>query len=960
MNSNNYANGYLKAIVPGNSTPQEIIPLINLSTPGAAINPSNWIRVNGRFKATGNETQITLGTFQVSQLLIVDPQGSPNNAYYFVDNVSLSQVPDAGPNKVYCGNGVVLGESNTCGLPQGLTTTYSWSPTTGLSNASILNPIASPSVTTLYTLSVKIGDLDPYTSTVTVTVPNGPIAPLIISPSGPLSICPNEGVTLTASGGPSSTYTWSNNVVGGYNITPNPYSITFNTTRTFTVTSNAGGCIATATKLVTVNPNPVITITSSPNTSSNNPICAETPVILSATSNLSGTTYSWHQGGSTINTSTVFPVTSPSQSYVVTGTSNNCSASRNFTVFVKPKPNSFSITSNSPVCQGQSASLAVAPVQSGVTYTWSPGGGTGSSLTTTGPINTATTYTATATLNGCIRSNTATITATPAPNLQVSPATCNGNGTLTFTASGASTYTWIPTGGAWPGPVSITSSSIYTTPTGSTATNFIVATNNGCGVSNVNISANPSCCRSYFVNGNGYKDETNPSGETAVIVLDSNNPGWPDYHLIDAGGGQVTFDGIYLVTCPLKLVNGTFEFAPGTELYFDAMNFSTTATVCSDFGLDDYYNFLQFGEEYGDEVIVEMNSAKFAATCGQMWGGMYAKSNVMVTCNSSTIRDAYIGMAFHSECLMEPNTAYYINDSDFTDNIIGLWDHNRLEAPTFPNPVYITNSRFTAQFPLPWTYQAFDYASTGVYFGLSYPYTDIDYSQAKYSDNTFTGLRDYGMAGHANQVVIGPNNYFENIGYAAIAVDGGGQNGLVTIDNNIINITPDWVIQGVPTTNPVLASDIVVGIEANYETIIQNNNIFGGVTPTYPGGFGTVASPSMIGVYSWENPVRTLINTNIFHNLNEGVSSDYSSPYGLGINNNQFTDVLNGVFLRGASSNSSFRPSIGCNSFVRDAAADPLVGIGTDINAWLSDLYVYNGNFIGNGNDFSYLDNGAG
>src|SRR5690606_23889973 len=85
-----------------------------------------------------------------------------------------------------------------------------------------------------------------------------------------------------------------------------------------------------------------------------------------------------------------------------------------------------------------------------------------------------------------------------------------------------------------------------------------------------------------------------------------------------------------------------------------------------------------------------------------------------------------------------------------------------------------------------------------------------------------------------------------------------------------------------------------------------------------------------------------------------------ASPYGLGINNNQFVDVLNGVLLRGASTISSFRPIISCTTSQRASAADPLVGIGTDINAWLSDLYVYNGNFIGNGNNFSDLDYNAG
>jgi hypothetical protein len=58
--------------------------------------------------------------------------------------------PGAGPDKSICvaGNSTTLGQ----GLPfSGWT--YSWTPTTNLSNPNIYNPVASPTITRTYTFS---------------------------------------------------------------------------------------------------------------------------------------------------------------------------------------------------------------------------------------------------------------------------------------------------------------------------------------------------------------------------------------------------------------------------------------------------------------------------------------------------------------------------------------------------------------------------------------------------------------------------------------------------------------------------------------------------------------------------------------------------------------------------------------------------------------------------------------
>lgn len=79
--------------------------------------------------------------------------------------------------------------------------TYSWAPATGLSNASIANPVATPAATTTYTVTVSNG-VCATSANVTVTVNPVPGA-LTIAPAGPVSFCAGtvNGQSLTATGG---------------------------------------------------------------------------------------------------------------------------------------------------------------------------------------------------------------------------------------------------------------------------------------------------------------------------------------------------------------------------------------------------------------------------------------------------------------------------------------------------------------------------------------------------------------------------------------------------------------------------------------------------------------------------------------------------------------------------------------------------------------------------------------
>jgi len=83
---------------------------------------------------------------------------------------------------------------------------YRWTPATGLSNPNIAAPIASPFVTTTYTVTITDAQACTYVRRVTVTVMSSPVP--TISPSGIVRLCPGDSTILSAAPGFTS-YRWS-------------------------------------------------------------------------------------------------------------------------------------------------------------------------------------------------------------------------------------------------------------------------------------------------------------------------------------------------------------------------------------------------------------------------------------------------------------------------------------------------------------------------------------------------------------------------------------------------------------------------------------------------------------------------------------------------------------------------------------------------------------------------------
>ncbi|PKO96045.1 MAG: hypothetical protein CVU14_11245, partial [Bacteroidetes bacterium HGW-Bacteroidetes-9] len=146
-------------------------------------------------------------------------------------------VANAGPDVTIC-SGISAQLNGSGGV------LYSWSPTTGLNNPNIANPIASPTSTTTYTLTVTnaLGQC-PSSDQVVVTV--NPSPTITVNPVE-IEVCAGTSTTITASG--AQSYIWNPGGTASASITVSPAT---NTSYVVTGTGS-NGCTGNATATVIV------------------------------------------------------------------------------------------------------------------------------------------------------------------------------------------------------------------------------------------------------------------------------------------------------------------------------------------------------------------------------------------------------------------------------------------------------------------------------------------------------------------------------------------------------------------------------------------------------------------------------------------------------------------------------------------------------------------------------------
>jgi gliding motility-associated-like protein len=444
---------YAYAYIDAGCSPLSIIPSAQAVCPGSNVTLTApvgaatywWVGPAAGSIVSGQSTNVATvnkpGTYTVTMTTI----GSTPCTYALT-----ATMPGSLPGAVVTVNSTSICAGSSATLTASGALSYSWSPGGTIGNSITVTPGATIS----YSVTGDAGSGCPSTAVGTINV-----TPLPVVTVNSATVCGGSSATLTAQGG--TTYSWSN----GSNA--NPLINSPGATTSFIVTGTTNGCSGSTTANITVNPKPLVTVNSAT-------ICFGASTTLNASG---ASSYIWSDNSVG---SSLLVNTGSSTSLSVTGTTTGCSASAIANITVNPKP---VVTINSTtICAGSSATLNA---QGANSYSWSPGGTSGTSLSVS-PVNT-TTYTVIGTSLGCIDDATGTITVNQMPLVSVNSTTICAGASTTLSAQGASSFLW-STGAA--------TNSITVSP-GSTSSYAVTGTTNGCsgsstGIVTVNPAQNPA------------------------------------------------------------------------------------------------------------------------------------------------------------------------------------------------------------------------------------------------------------------------------------------------------------------------------------------------------------------------------------------------------------------------------------------------------------------------------------
>ncbi|AEV99351.1 PKD domain containing protein [Niastella koreensis GR20-10] len=304
--------------------------------------------------------------------------------------------------------------------------TWSWLPATGLSNATISNPIATPLANTQYIVT----GTNVHGCTAKDTVQINLFPEPVIFTSHDTIICPNTSVHLSANPALAS-WNWTPPATLSNPAIPDPVA-TPTATTTYTVAVTDGNtCNYTDTIRVAIKK---MNVTASV---LNAAVCQGDSTQLSASG---GVTYQWSPATGVNNTAIANPKVAPTVTTdykVIVTDATGCIDSATVQVVVKPVPPHTPIQSVS-ICTGSSIKIGTGILNA--QYTWNTGNSNQDSMV----VNTGGTYWVQSVVNGCSNKDSITVTLLPNPVVNLGPdvTDCAINNLVLNAGNAGSQFLW--------------------------------------------------------------------------------------------------------------------------------------------------------------------------------------------------------------------------------------------------------------------------------------------------------------------------------------------------------------------------------------------------------------------------------------------------------------------------------------------------------------------------------------
>lgn len=429
-------------VPPANAGPDQTIcsgDSVQIGTLGIPGNVYSWSPSAGLDSANTAQPMAGPGSTTTYILTITNSASGCQNTDSVIVTVNTLPTANAGPDQISCnGDSVQIGTTGVAG------NSYSWSPATGLDSANVAQPMADPSATTTYTLTVTNTTTGcQNTDQVVVSIGTAPVA----NAGTDTSICSGDSTQVGSPAVAGNTYSWSPATgLSASNVAQPQASPSVTTTYILTVTS-ASGCTGSDSVLITVNPLPVA------DAGTNQTACVGDSVQI-GTPAVSGMTYIWAPSAGLSSVFAAQPMAAPTATttYTVTvsNSSTSCSQTDTVTVTITPGPVA-DAGADVAICTGDNTTIGT-PAVAGMTYSWSPA--TGLSATNVAQPNaspsTTTTYIVTVNNGSCTDMDTVLVTVNmpPVADAGTGGSVCPGNSINIGTAPvSGNTYSWSPGAG---------------------------------------------------------------------------------------------------------------------------------------------------------------------------------------------------------------------------------------------------------------------------------------------------------------------------------------------------------------------------------------------------------------------------------------------------------------------------------------------------------------------------------